>query len=291
MAGDLPKYTKLSNEISEKLNADVVLFSSTIDSNSADRLIQSVKSADRKANIMVLLTTRGGKIDDAYRIARCLKKYYDKLIVYIFGRCKSAGTLVCLAADELVISDYGELGPLDIQLDKKDELFENTSGLNIIQALNSLNERTLEFYEKVLIGLRSGSRGQISTNLASQIAADVSIGVYSEIYEQVDPVQLGSIERSLSIAHDYGNRLKSKNVKENTLDKLINAYSSHGFVIDIGEAKELFENVRVPNETEELLAQEFFWTVRDESQESFVVPLNNSEEDDASGTPHENDTE
>ena len=183
-----------------------------------------------------------------------LKKYYDKLIVYIFGRCKSAGTLVCLAADELVISDYGELGPLDIQLDKKDELFENTSGLNIIQALNSLNERTLEFYEKVLIGLRSGSRGQISTNLASQIAANVSIGVYSEIYEQVDPVQLGSIERSLSIAHDYGNRLKSKNVKESTLDKLINAYSSHGFVIDIGEAKELFENVREPNDYRRIIS-------------------------------------
>ena len=43
--------------------------------------------------------------------------------------------------------------------------------------------------------------------------------------------------------------------------------------------------------TEELLAQEFFWTLRDESQESFVFPLNNPEEGDAGGTPHENDTE
>ena len=74
MAGDLPKYTKLSNEISEKLNADVVLFSSTIDSIAADRLIQYVKNAARKTNIMVLLTTRGGKIDDAYRMARCFEK-------------------------------------------------------------------------------------------------------------------------------------------------------------------------------------------------------------------------
>ena len=279
------KAERLANEIGEINDADVIIFSGTIDSSSADRLIQVVKENERRTNVILMLTTRGGSPDAAYRIARCLQKYYKKLILYIYGRCKSAGTLVCLVADELILSDYGEIGPLDIQLDKKDELFENTSGLNITQALSSLNERTLYFFREVLVDLRSGSKGQISTKLASQIATNVSIGVYAKIYEQIDPSQLGSIERAINIAHDYGERLKSRNVKDDTLNKLVTGYSSHSFVIDNKEAKELFNTVREPTNQEEELGICIYFFTRDEIDDQFVFKLNqlkqnNEDEDD-----------
>ena len=193
---------------------------------------------------------------------------------------------MCLVADELILSDYGEIGPLDIQLDKKDELFENTSGLNITQALSSLNERTLDLFREVLIDLRSGSRSQISTKLAAQFATDVSIGAYSKIYEQIDPTQLGSIERSINIALDYGNQLKNHNVKDKTLDKLVTGYSSHSFVIDIKETKELFNDVREPTNIEEELGECLYFITRDETEKSFVNKLNQLEQID-DDTNHE----
>lgn len=274
--------THLANEISVDNDADLIVFSGTIDSDSSDKLIRIVKENKEKDNVILVLTTRGGSPDAAYRIARCLQKYYNKLVLYVYGRCKSAGTLVCLAADELILSDYGEIGPLDIQLDKKDELFENTSGLNITQALSSLNERTLYFFRDVLINLRSGSKSQISTKLASQIATNISIGVYAKIYEQIDPSQLGSIERAISIAHDYGERLKSENVKEDTLTKLVTKYSSHSFVIDNKEAEDLFNTVRRPTEKEEQFGECIYFLVRDETKTSFIYKFDLNEDKEES---------
>ena len=263
-----------ATRLSDQNKADVIIFSGAIDSNSADDLIKTVKDGERLDNVILMLTTRGGSPDAAYRIARCLKKYYSKFILYIYGRCKSAGTLVSIAADELILSDYGEFGPLDIQLGKKDELFESTSGLDTTQALTSLNVRTLAFFKDMLLDLRKESRGQISTKLASQIATNLAIGAYSKIFEQIYPSQLGSVERAINIALDYGKRLKNNNVKEDTLDRLVTGYSSHSFVIDIDEAKDLFNNVREPTDLEEELAECIYFLTRDETDKPFVLRLN-----------------
>jgi hypothetical protein len=221
-----------------------------------------------------MLTTIGGSPDAAYRMARCLKRQYKRLILYIYGICKSAGTLVSIGADEIILSDFGEFGPLDIQLGKKDELFETISGLNITQALTSLNTRSQGVFLDILVELKKGSRGQLSTKLAADIASHLAIGLYEKIYAQIDPTHLGSIERSIHIALDYGTRLKTSNVKRGTIDKLVNGYSSHNFVIDIEEAKQLFENVRPPNDSEEELGECLSHVMRDSSETSFVWKLN-----------------
>ncbi len=221
-----------------------------------------------------MLTTSGGSPDAAYRMARCLKRQYTKIILYIYGVCKSAGTLVSIGANEIILSDFGEFGPLDIQLGKKDELFETISGLNITQALTSLDARTQDVFRSLLVDLKSGSRGQLSTKLAAEIASNLATGLYESIYAQIDPSQLGSIERSIHIASDYGTRLQTKNVKRGTIDKLVNGYSSHNFVIDIEEAKELFEIVRMPNDTEEELARCLSYVTRESAQKISVWKLN-----------------
>jgi ClpP class serine protease len=207
------RWQRLSSEIGNTYEADVILYCGDIEDSTADNLTRITKQADRKPNVFLMLATRGGSPDAAYRIARSLQGQYEKFIIYIYGMCKSAGTLVSIGADEIILSDFGEFGPLDVQLGKKDELFESISGLNITQALNSLNTRALDFFKTILLDLRQASKGQISTKLASDISSSLTIGVYGTIYSQIDPVQLGSIERAINIASDYGNRLKSANVK------------------------------------------------------------------------------
>jgi hypothetical protein len=110
--------------------------------------------------------------------------------------------------------------------------------------------------------------------LASEIASHLSIGVYEKIYGQIDPVQLGSIERAINIALDYGQRLQSKNVKPGTLDKLVSGYSSHSFVIDLKEAEGLFHNVRKPSIVEEELGDCISFVTRDPASKPFVQKLN-----------------
>ena len=268
------KWTRLANLVSDKYNADVILYSGDMEDAVADELINLAKQPNRKENIVLMLTTRGGSPDAAYRITRCLKRQYKKIILYIYGVCKSAGTLVSIGANEIILSDFGEFGPLDIQLGKKDELFETVSGLNITQALTSLNTRAQDVFRSILIDLKSGSRGQLSTKLAAEIASNFAAALYEKIYAQIDPTHLGSIERSIHIASDYGKRIKTDNVKQDTVDRLVSGYPSHNFVIDIDEAKTLFNVVRMPDDNEEELGKCISWVTRDPAEKAFVNKLN-----------------
>lgn len=270
------KWKRLGAAVGAQYDADVILYSGDIEYGVTDQLIHLARRQKRRRNVVLTLATRGGSPDAAYRIARCLQRQYDKFILYIYGMCKSAGTLISIGADEIILSDFGEFGPLDIQLGKRDELAETVSGLNITQALSSLNTRASESFHAMLRDLRGGSRGQISTKLAAEIATNFAVGLHEKLYAQIDPVQLGSMERSINIASDYGKRLQKQgeNVKQGTVDRLVSGYSSHSFVIDLDEAKELFNVVRKPTETEEELAQCIAWVTRDPAAQAFVQLLN-----------------
>ncbi len=282
--GGEQEYQGLAREIGKKRNADVILFSGEIDHEGADRLSKIAKRPDRRANVFLLLTTRGGSPDAAFRIARCLQSHYEHLTVYIHGMCKSAGTLIAVGMNEVVLSDFGEFGPLDVQLGKKDELFENTSGLDITQALNSLNTRAYAYFQQSLLSIRRSTRAQISTKLAADIATDLAVGLYGPMFAQIDPVQLGAVERALLIAVEYGNRLAGNNLKRDAVERLATGYPSHGFVIDLREAETLFKNVHAPSETEERLGDSIEHVTRDETDQSLVFLLNAEAADaDAAG--------
>jgi hypothetical protein len=284
------KWMRLGNVVSDHSNADVLLYTGDIEDTAADQLIELAKLPERKENVVLMLTTRGGSPDAAYRMTRCLKRQYKKIILYIYGTCKSAGTLVAVGAHEIILSDFGELGPLDIQLGKRDELFETVSGLNITQALNSLNTRTQDVFRSALIDLKGGSRGQLSTKLAAEISSNLVIGLYGRIYAQIDPAQLGSIERSINIASDYCQRLKTDNVEKDTIDTLVSGYPSHNFVIDLEEAKKLFKIVRKPDDKEEELAKCFRWVTRDPAEKVYVWKLNTIEKKETINEPAHCDT-
>lgn len=65
---------------------------------------------------------------------------YERFTLFVSGLCKSAGTLVAVGAHELIMSDYGELGPLDVQMPKQDAVWEMQSGLTVMSTLNTLTE-------------------------------------------------------------------------------------------------------------------------------------------------------
>lgn len=66
----------------------------------------------------LVLHTPGGDIDQAERLVLlCRKKVGDgRLLVIEPNSAKSAGTLMCLAADEIVMGSPSELGPIDAQI-------------------------------------------------------------------------------------------------------------------------------------------------------------------------------
>jgi hypothetical protein len=257
--------TAIMRRIVTAQDTDILMFNSAIE-RPRDRWVMEwlEERQQRRPNLLMILVTNGGDPDAAYRIARALQRAYVKLTVCVSGICKSAGTLILLGAHELVFSEIGEIGPLDIQLAKKDELWESESGLTVMTALSALHENAQQAFDHFLVSLTTKSGGRITVRTASEIAAKLTEALYSRISEQIDPIHMGEVNRSMAIAEKYGARLKEKgkNCKEDTLKSLISDYPSHGFVIDMEEAATMFNSVRACNGDELALLRELSWYAR-----------------------------
>jgi hypothetical protein len=240
-------------DLSEKHQADLILFDADIE-KPQDKLLFECCSHPAYENVLLFLTTAGGDPDVAYRIARYLQQKYRKFIVYVDSYCKSSGTLITLGANEVIMSDRAELGPLDVQLMKPDELGEQDSGLDLIHALERLKGVSYEVFEEFFGRCGRKGGGQISTKNALDIATHITSGLLSPIYHQIEPMKLGQFYRAMEIAEEYGSRLNTRgNLKQEALHRLIYDYPSHSFVIDRSEAEQfLFESVREPDEQEEM---------------------------------------
>ena len=217
-------------------------------------LLEEQASSDKKQKEGYLTIISLGKdIDAAYRIARAMGHHYpDGWTLFIPYLCKSAATLIAIGANQLVISDRGELGPLDVQLSNKQELFERSSGLAINAALDSSDKRANNLFENILMSLRNAGLG---TEIAARVASDMACGFVSPIIKQIDPIEYGEYNRALTITLEYGARLREKfrNIDFESIAKLTYAYNSHSFVIDKKEATTLFKRVKSPDEGEKQL--------------------------------------
>ena len=111
----------LAAEVSAALDADLLLYTGPITMHGFEHVEEGLRNRKRKEkNVLFFLMTLGGDAHAAYRIARCIGHYYKRFSIIVTNVCKSAGTLLCLGANELVVSEGGELGPLDVQLKKED---------------------------------------------------------------------------------------------------------------------------------------------------------------------------
>jgi hypothetical protein len=262
---------KCIEDIESSLDADLVLYSTEISDKNADKLIEVVRGIeDKKDTIVLTLATFGGDPDAAYRITRFLKSHYKKFILFVFGYCKSAGTLIAIGADEIVMSDLAELGPLDIQISRPDD-FRSSSGLDLDQALDELTERIYGTFHACFVKTMYEGGGRISTRTAADIASAIAVGLLSPITAQIDPLRLGENARQIQIAYDYGIRLNP--TKADMISQLVSGYSSHSFVIDYQEAQVLFGNVRRPEGAECMLEKVLYECVRSPTSELLIMDL------------------
>ncbi|MDR1649029.1 MAG: hypothetical protein LBR71_02105 [Synergistaceae bacterium] len=230
---------------------DYILINQNIERPLYYNLSDCIEKNRKNERCSVFLTTYGGDIHSAFRMGRCIRHAYKKVKVIIPSICKSAGTIFAICADDLAIGDNGELGPLDVQINKPEELAEINSGLNILNALKIIQEHEIEIFRYVLKDLRYGA--SLSTKLAAEYAVKMAIGSVAPLYSQIDPIKVAEISRAMHIAlaygfrlNEYGNNLKGKEA----LPLLLSGYPDHGFVIDRKEARRLFRRVGKLSEKE-----------------------------------------
>src|SRR6202521_30961 len=87
-----------------------------IDINDSEEVLRAIQMTDPDVPLDLVLHTPGGLVLAALQIARAVREHKGKVTVFVPHHAMSGGTLIALAADEIVMCKHPGLGPIDPQL-------------------------------------------------------------------------------------------------------------------------------------------------------------------------------
>lgn len=212
--------------------------------------------------LSILLDSPGGDIEDAYRMVLALREHAKDIEVLVPHWAKSAATFFCLAADTIYMGRHGELGPLDPQKPDPEGSAMRRSPLESFQALDHLLNFSLESLDAVVLQLLS--RSPMDIPYAIERAQPFFKAIVSPLYSNVDLHELGDAGRSLAVSEEYAVRVmrrwgysdvKLEKIRE-IVRQLVRNYPTHGFVIDLTEARDIGLKAEKLDEESETICQE-----------------------------------
>ena len=112
-----------------------------IDVHDSEEVIRAIHMTDPDVPIDIVLHTPGGLVLAALQIARAIKRHPAKVTAFVPHYAMSGGTLIALAADEIVMCEHAVLGPVDPQLGE----YPAASVLKIVREkpVERIDDRTL----------------------------------------------------------------------------------------------------------------------------------------------------
>ena len=87
-----------------------------IDINDSEQIIRAIHMTDNDVPIDIVLHTPGGLVLAALQIARAVKEHPAKVTAFVPHYAMSGGTLIAMAADEIIMDKHAVLGPVDPQM-------------------------------------------------------------------------------------------------------------------------------------------------------------------------------
>ncbi len=186
--------------------------------------------------VLLFIKSTGGSIEPAYMISKmCHELSKDRFIVCLPREAKSAATLIALGADEVHMGYLSELGPIDPQIN-------GLPALGLRDSLKSIAEIVKDVPE---------ARDLFAVYLGNTLSLPY-FGWSMRVPESA--VQYG--QKLLLLNRD--NAFNTQEA-ENIATKLVREYKDHNFVIDCAEAKTIFSNKLVRQNTDEIKACEIFY--------------------------------
>jgi ClpP class serine protease len=146
-----------------------------IDINDSEDVIRACVMTDPEVPVDLVLHTPGGLVLAATQIARAIRERKGKVTVFVPHYAMSGGTLIALAADEIVMSSHAVLGPVDPQLGQ----YPAASLLKAVsrKPVAEVDDQTLilaDVAEKALVQLRESARELLTRSQTSEKAKELS---------------------------------------------------------------------------------------------------------------------
>lgn len=213
--------------------------------------LKKITSEKKNTHIILILNSGGGNIYAAFKIVKIVRSRCSILIAVVPQWAKSAATLMCFGADEIVMAEQSELGPLDKPIEHPYLEGVSISALDVINGMKYLQQRAKELTFEIAQELIS----EVGMNKkdALDAATKLAIGIVNPILSKEDPRIISQSFRLLRIAEHYGRDLlnmgmvKNWKLPEDRKNKMVDLimdifvwkYPDHAFAIVRDEAEGL----------------------------------------------------
>lgn len=140
-------------DLEEMLDADGLSIISPIIETVEHRTRIAIEGREnRRDGLFVILDTPGGVVEVVERIVRVLRRHYEEVKFIVPNRAMSAGTVLAMSGDAILMDYHSCLGPIDPQLEREGSLVPALSYLAQYQALIEKSENgSLSTPELVLL--------------------------------------------------------------------------------------------------------------------------------------------
>ena len=187
-----------------------------IDIEDAQTIIGAIERTPADQPIDLIMHTPGGMVLAAMQIARAVKAHSGNVTVHVPFMAMSGGTLIALAADEIVMGNFSVLGPIDPQIAgfpaasvvaaKQEKPIEHVSDLTLVFA--DLGGKAIAQIEAGAVELLADRVGEDD---ARRIAHELATGQWTHDYavtpayaEQLGlPVKIGLLPEVVELMSLY----------------------------------------------------------------------------------------
>lgn len=158
-----------------------------IDIQDSEQVLRAIKLTDPDMPIDLILHTPGGLVLAAEQIANALARHEGKVTVFVPHYAMSGGTLMALAADEILMDENAVIGPVDPQVGQ----YPAVSILNAVASkdVNKVDDETLiladiarKAVEQVKATIRRLACCVYSEQEADKLAEELASGRWTHDY-------------------------------------------------------------------------------------------------------------
>lgn len=184
----------------------------------------------------LVLHTMGGKVSVSHRIHQLLRSYAPHVDVLVPRKARSSGTLLCLGADNVVLTPIAELSPLDPHIAGGD----TASGMP--SSISAEDIRALRQMAETWFGLQS---------------EESRIEVFRVLGERIFPTTLSSFFRADQQMRQIADKMLQCQLPDQTqlrqqiVERLISGYYAHDTKISLSEAQDIGLRVVAASAAEE----------------------------------------
>lgn len=271
-------YAKLEHMLESKLlvyvTGDRPGWETQISPECLDYFSQHLDNMNDTKKITLFLYTRGGSTLGAWSIVNLIRQFADKLNIIVPSKAHSAGTLMCLGANEIMMTKQATLGPIDpsVNTPLNPQVPGGNPGAKVPVSVEAIK------------GFIELAKKEFSIKNDSGMAV-----VLNKLAEVVHPLVLGEVYRAQGQIQMLAKKLLvHQEVEDGKIDKiidfLVSESGSHDYTIYRREAKdELGLNVIKPSSEEYQCIKTIYADIADEleltvpfSQEGLLGPNESS---------------